>query len=204
MSNLPPDNEYQPLAFHPKNIILVLALSSSTALFLAFSVAYMYTRIEMNIPPIELPSIFILNTLILIASSASIVWAKKSFIKDDTESYIKALITTLILSFVFLIAQFYGWKQLFSQEVFINTNTTASYLYVISGMHFLHVIAGIPFLAYFIFIARKHMKEPVSVLVYFSDPEKRLSLRLLTLYWHFIDALWIYLVLFFWINHLFS
>ena len=47
------------------------------------------------------------------------------------------------------------------------------------------------------------MKEPVSVLVYFSDPEKRLKLRLLTIYWHFLDGLWIYLVLFFWVNYLF-
>ena len=46
------------------------------------------------------------------------------------------------------------------------------------------------------------MREPVSVLIYFSDPEKRLKLRMLTMYWHFMDALWIYLVVFLLINRL--
>jgi cytochrome c oxidase subunit 3 len=91
---------------------------------------------------------------------------------------------------------------LFNQAIYINSDTSAGYLYVISGLHFAHVIGGIPFLGYFIWQARKKMQEPVSVLVYFSDPEKRLKLRLLTIYWHFLDALWIYLVLFFFINYL--
>jgi len=204
MNNQPRNNEYQSFAFHPSNIILTLTLFSMTALFLAFSVAYMYTRIEMNIPPIKLPAIFILNTIILLGSSATMMRAKKAYLRDDTDGYINALIFTLVLSVLFLIAQFIGWVQLFQNSIPINHNTTASYLYVISGMHFLHVIGGIPFLIYFIYVAKKHMKEPVSVLVYFSDPAKRLRLRLLTIYWHFIDALWIYLVLFFWLNYLFS
>jgi len=64
------------------------------------------------------------------------------------------------------------------------------------------LLFGIPFLAWFYWMAKKKMVEPVSVLVYFSDPEKKLRLRLLTIYWHFLDGLWIYLVLFFWINYL--
>ena len=95
------------------------------------------------------------------------------------------------------------WQQLVNQNIFLASNNMASYLYLISGLHFLHVIAGLPFLILFYVVARKRMKEPVSVLVYFSDPEKRLKLRLLTRYWHYLDGLWIYLVLFFLINRLF-
>jgi cytochrome c oxidase subunit 3 len=64
-----------------------------------------------------------------------------------------------------------------------------------------HVIAGLPFLVMFYRTACKRMVDPVTVLVYFSDPEKRLKLRLLTVYWHFLDGLWIYLVLFLGINY---
>ena len=95
-----------------------------------------------------------------------------------------------------------GWSQLFANQVYIHSDNSAGYLYVISGLHIAHVIAGLPFLAAFFWTARKRMKEPVSVLVYFSDPEKRLKLRLLTIYWHFLDGLWIYLVVFFFINYL--
>jgi len=79
----------------------------------------------------------------------------------------------------------------------------AAYLYLISAIHLAHVIAGIPFLGYFIYNAIKKMVSPVSVLVYFSDEDKKRGLDLLTLYWHFLDGLWIYLVLFFLVNYLF-
>jgi cytochrome c oxidase subunit 3 len=69
-------------------------------------------------------------------------------------------------------------------------------------VHLAHVVAGLPVLIRFYVIAKKRMIDPVTVLVYFSDPEKRLKLRLLTVYWHFLDVLWIYLVVFFGINAL--
>lgn len=194
--------EYHSYAFHPYNVILGLLLFSISALFLSLSLAFIYSRIQNGLPPIKLPNIFLFNTLILLASSATMVWAKKAYKKDDTVQYQQALLATICLSLLFMIAQFYGWYQLFSQEIFINSDNSAGYLYVISGLHFAHVIAGLPFLGSFLWVAYKRMKEPVSVLVYFSDPEKRLRLRLLTIYWHFLDALWIYLVLFFWINYL--
>jgi len=130
------------------------------------------------------------------------VWAKRAYKADHTLNYQRALVATMVLSVVFMIVQFIGWRQLFNQDIFINSSNSASYLYVISALHFAHVIAGLPFLGVFLWRARRDMKEPVTVLVYFSDPEKRLRLRLLTIYWHFLDALWIYLVIFFWVNYL--
>ncbi len=187
-------NEYDSFAFHPQNILLFLVLMGISALFLSLSAAFVYTRVQNGLPPLRLPNIFILNTLILLASSGTMVWAKRAYKADHTRHYQRALIATLALSIVFMIAQSIGWYTLFTQAVFINSNNSAAYLYVISIVHFAHVI--------FIWRARKHMKEPVTVLVYFSDPEKQLKLRLLTIYWHFLDGLWIYLVLFFWINYL--
>ncbi|MEM1322068.1 MAG: cytochrome c oxidase subunit 3 [Bacteroidota bacterium] len=202
MENRNSDTEEQrSMFFHPYNILLSLVLFSITTLFLAFSAAYIYTRFEARTPPIKLPIIFLFNTVILLASSVSMNWAKQSYKNDNTTTYQMALVTTIVLSLIFMVAQFIGWRQLFGQEIFINYSNTASYLYVISGLHFAHVVAGLPFLILFLVTAHRRMKEPVSVLVYFSDPEKLLKLRLLTVYWHFLDALWIYLVLFFYINY---
>jgi len=193
--------EYQSMAFHPYNIILTLVLMGVVSLFMAFSISYIYSSTQMNIPPVKLPNIFLFNTVILIASSAAMMWANKSYKEDHTENYQRALILTIVLSLIFLVAQYFGWKALFDNNVFINSTTTASYLYLISFLHFAHVIAGLPFLGLFLYVAYYRMKEPVSVLVYFSDPEKLLKLRLLTRYWHFLDLLWIYLVLFFYANY---
>lgn len=196
-----PHNEYAYLAFHPKNIILVLLLMGLSTIFIALSLAYVYNRVTQELPPLRLPILFLVNTLILLGSSSTMVWAKKSYLDDHTENYQRALWFTLGLSLLFMIAQAVAWYMLFSDGVLMSSDNSAGYLYVISGLHFAHVIAGLPFLGYFIHQARYHMKEPVSVLVYFSDPEKRLNLRLLGIYWHFLDVLWIYLVIFFYINY---
>ncbi len=188
------------MAFHPYNIYLMLVLAGIVMLFLALSASFIYSRIDGQIPVIQVPPIFLFNTLILLASSYTMVWAKRCYLNDETQNYQKALMATIVLTLIFMVAQLIGWQQLFNQEIFIHSNNGAGYLYVISFLHFAHVIAGLPFLILFLWAAKKRMKEPVSVLVYFSDPLKRLKLRLLTVYWHFLDALWVYLVLFLWIN----
>ena len=187
---------------HPQFIILFLILAAISALFFGFTFAYLYSRIHQGIPPVKLPTLFYWNTLILLLSSATLWKAKKSYLEDDTQKYKIALSATLILTFLFLIAQISAWNQLSNSAVFLTSSPMSSYLYVISFVHFAHVIAGIPFLTYFILIAYKKMKSPVSVLLYFSDDDKKRKLDLLTIYWHFLDALWLYLVVFFLINYL--
>ena len=197
--NNPPDRS---LVLHPYNIFLTLLLASITVLFLSFSVAFVYTRVDENMPAIELPLIFYFNTLILIGSSFTMCWAKQCYLEDKTEHYQLALLITIILTLIFMFCQYLGWSELINRQLFISTDNSSSYLYLISGLHFAHVLTGLPFLITFLIAARVKMREPVSVLIYFSDSEKRLKLRLLTIYWHFLDVLWIYLVLFFYVNSL--
>ncbi len=199
----PPIDESQDnFAFHPKNVVLMLLIISLTMLFLTLTAAFVYTRVQSDLPPIKLPILFLVNTGILLASSYTMIRAKRAYLADNTKEYTNMLWITLGLSFFFLGMQCVAWYQLFAQQIYITSDNSAGYLYVISFLHFAHVIGGIPFLGVFLYRARKYMREPVSVLVYFSDPAKRLNLRLLTIYWHFLDALWIYLVVFFFINQL--
>jgi cytochrome c oxidase subunit 3 len=101
-----------------------------------------------------------------------------------------------------MVMQMIAWTMLIQNNIYLGSSTTAAFLYVISFVHLVHVVAGIPFLYLFYRAAKKRMVDPVTVLVYFSDPEKQLKLRLLTVYWHFLDFLWVYLVLFFAVNML--
>lgn len=187
---------------HPKQIVITLVIIAVTALFLAFSFSYLYTRIQSGIPPVKLPTLFYFNSLFLIASSVTLWYAKKSYEADKTSQYKLYIGTTIILSVSFLVLQIFAWIQLKNMNIFIDAANTGSYLYLISATHFLHVIGGIPFLTVFLIKAIKNMKTPVSVLVYFSDPDKKRDLKLLTIYWHYLDLLWIYLVLFFLVNWL--
>jgi cytochrome c oxidase subunit 3 len=195
-------SEYDNFAFHPYNVMLFLVLMAITALFLTLSIAFIYTRVQSGVEGIRLPWLFGFNTLLLLGSSYTMMKAGSHYKQDNTLGYQNALKYTIWLSLVFLLMQFFAWRQLFSNNIFINTDNAASYLYLLSALHFAHVIAGLPFLFLFLRAARNHMREPVTVLVYFSDPEKRLRLRLLTIYWHFLDGLWIFLVLFLLANYL--
>lgn len=192
------------MRFHPYNILLTLVLMGVTALFFAFSAAYLYSRVQNGVPPIKLPNLFYLNTIVLLASSGTMLLAKRAYLNDETDRYQLMLGGTIFLTIIFLFSQLFAWQNLFNQQIFVNYSNTASYVYVISVLHFAHVVAGLPFLVFFLWVAIKRMKEPVSVLVYFSDPEKRLKLNLLTKYWHYLDGLWVYLVLFFWLNYVFQ
>ncbi len=187
---------------HPSYIVLTLILLGITSLFLGLSGSYLYQRVQSGAPPIELPSLFYFNTLLLLGSSLTLIMAHKMYLEDNTRAYQSYLVVTLILTLAFLGFQFLAWNQLQNQEIFVNYSNMASYIYLISAVHLLHVLAGIPFIAFFIYDSYKKMKTPVSVLVYFSDPAKKRKLTLLSWYWHFLDGLWIYLILFFFINYL--
>ena len=144
---------------HPIYIKITLVLGSITALFLGFSFAYIYSRIQSGEAPVDIPILF-------------------------------------------LIGQIFAWNQMIAMNIGLASSNMASYLYVISAIHLAHVIGGLPFLGFFIRDARKRLVEPASVLVYLSDPDKKRRLMALSIYWHFIDALWIYLIIFFLVNRM--
>lgn len=186
--------------FHPKNVMLFLLLAGLSFLFLALTVSYIYIRVTNDVPPVKLPLLFLFNTVILLGSSRTMMLARKAYIEDNTLKYQHYLLRTMQLSLVFTLSQCVAWWLLFNDNILLSSSTTTAFLYVISFTHLAHVLVGLPFLYLFYRAAKKYMIDPVTVLVYFSDPEKRLKLRLLTIYWHFLDLLWIYLVLFFGIN----
>lgn len=182
---------------------LFLLLLSLTMLFMAFSIGYVFTRSQNTADGIYLPPIFIINSFILLASSYFMNKANKAYKDDDTQGYQKALLRTMLLTISFMGAQGIGWIYFKPLLIGENIGNGVNYLYAISGLHFAHIIGGIPFLAVFLYNAYKKMDEPMTVLLYFSDPVKRMRLQLLTIYWHFLDGLWIFLVLFFLLNMLF-
>lgn len=187
---------------HPSYILMYLILGSVTMLFVAFSGAYIYTRFHHNAPPIKLPTLFYVNMLWLIASSIMLQRTKSYYLEDNTVSYKRGLVITLLCTLVFLVLQIMAWRQLLSQDIFLNYSNMSAFMYLITGIHFLHVVIGIPFLMMFILEAWRYMQSPMTVLIYFSDDHKKRKLHIFSIYWHFLDGLWVYLVLFFGVNYL--
>ncbi len=194
-------NDFRSLTTHPYSIMMYLVLAGLTMIFLGLSAAYLYTRLTTGVAPIKIPWLFLINTLVLSGSSWMLRNANKQYKADDTEGYQKALWGTFIFTIVFMILQFVAWQMLWVENPNLENGNMRNYVWAISIIHFFHIIGGLPFFIIFIITAHFRMRDPVSVLVYFSDPLKQLRLRLLTLYWQFLDYLWLYLMVFFWGNY---
>lgn len=195
-------SDYKNLILHPYKIMLFFLLISVSMIFVGVIAAYIYQRIEMKFEPVRLPYVFILNACILLLSSYTLNLATKAYLDDDTERYKKMLLATLGMTLLFMAAQAASWYWMYNTGQFPETGVGGQYIIVFGVLHFVHIFAGLPFFILFIVAAYKRMKEPVSVLIYFSDPEKKMKLRLLSVYWHYLDALWWILVLFFTFNYL--
>ncbi len=184
--------------------MMYLVLAGLTMIFFGLSAAYLYTRVTMGVQPIQMHWLFLCNTVVLAGSSWTLRKAKTFYLNDNTEGYQRALWGTLLLTILFMVLQFVAWQYLRADnaQLLAKSKVMNDYVWAISIIHFFHIIGGLPFFVVFLVVAYRRMKEPVSVLVYFSDPLKQLKLRLLSMYWHFLDYLWIYLMLFFWLNYL--
>lgn len=183
-------------------LYLYIMLLGLTILFIVFAIGYVSTRAAHGNGAVYLPPIFIVNSLLLLGGSWTMNQANKAYREDKTNRYQLALWGTLFLTVFFLLLQVMGWTVYYKELLGDDIGIGKQYLYAISGLHFAHVVVGLPFLIVFIVTAYVRMKEPVSVLVYFSDPGKKMRLELITTYWHFLDGLWLFLVLFFLLNML--
>ncbi len=194
-------DDFRSLGTHPYNIMMILLLASLTMIFIGLSGAYLYSRFQAGEPPIKIPFIFVFNTFILAGSSVTLDRAKKAYLSDQTLQYQRMLVLTVLLTMLFMVMQYVGWNILLAENPQIGIGNMRGYVYAISIIHLCHILAGLPFLLAFLYVAIVRMKEPVSVFVYFSDPLKQLKLKMLSMYWHFLDILWIYLVVFFYVNY---
>jgi len=161
-------------------------------MFAGLTSAYIVRQAEGNWVHFSLPNLFYVTTLIILGSSATMMWAVKSAKADQLDRLSKALLSTTILGIGFVIGQYYAWQELFSGGIYLNGNPSGSFLYIITGLHAAHVLLGLFFLL--IVLGMSYKKK--------LEAKKIFYVELLTTYWHFMGGLWIYLFLFLLFNHL--
>ena len=174
---------------HPYVIAIWIACAAIVMMFAALTSAYIVRKGAGNWLEFKLPTQFVYNTFVILLSSASMQIAYNSYKKGNYKLYKFSLVITLILGIVFSIIQYSGWKSLDSVGVTLTGNPAGSFIYVIPGIHLAHLIGGI----FALILACFHA---------FTLPEKysetrKVRLEVTTTYWHFVDFLWIYLILFF-------
>jgi len=173
---------------HPLKLALWVAVASMVMMFTALTSAYVVRRAGGNWLEFDLPNIFYWNTLVIVVSSLTLHGAYFAFKRGAERVYKSLLLVTFVLGLGFLFMQYLGWLDLTEMGVPLKTNPSSDFIYVISGLHGLHVIGGIAVLLVGILIA---FARPFKV-----TPVRQLRLELSLTYWHFVDLLWIYLIVF--------
>ena len=83
----------------------------------------------------------------------------------------------------------------------ITENLSGSFIYVITAAHGVHIIAGLVVMLVFIVHAFRNRKDPIYELRDIINPKRQLNLELLVSYWHYVDAVWVYLYVFLYLNY---
>jgi cytochrome c oxidase subunit 3 len=143
----------------------------------------------------RMPSVLYFNTVILFASSYALEVARKrvaAFARDLQSSRsvpLAWLYVTLGLGLVFVGGQYAAWTQLRAQGLYLATNPSSAFFYLLTFMHALHVLGGLGGLT--LVISRLSRQVPTL---------RRSTLDTASYYWHFMDVLWLYLLLLLWMK----
>ena len=139
--------------------------------------------------PFDLPKAVLVSTFLILTSSVTYQFAQKSLYKDNQTTAKDWLLATTVFGGMFIASQLMAWLQLVQRGVYMESNPYAGFFYILTAVHALHVIGGIIALGYILL----RTWQPTD-----SDAElvqrKQISTSV-GWYWHFLDGLWIVLVL---------
>ena len=179
----------------PFTFMMYLAIFGSSLLFLFILFVFLKKEFDNQNIRVPLLPIFWVSTLFILASSASISWANRVFRNQKFQSYRISISITLLLGFLFLAAQLLGWQQLFDANITMANDTGGSFIYILSGLHIVHTAGGVIALIAAVVDAWRN-RNYVDSFVYAVNPPNQLRLKLISIYWHFVDVLWLILFLF--------
>lgn len=171
---------------NPWKFIIWLFIISIIMLFAAFTSAYLVRRAEGNWVEFEIPIVFYISTIVLILSSYSMHLSVNSA-KEGNEGKLKQwIVVTFISGVLFLVLQVIGWQNLQSAGVYVKGNPAESFYYILTGVHFFHIISGLAVLFYALISTFKGK----------ITAGNTTQIEVCATYWHFLDVLWIYLFIF--------
>lgn len=165
---------------------LWMGLAAIVMLFAAFTSALVVRKgMTSDWVPTTLPPVIYLNTLILLSSSLTLEISRRSLTAGLGRRFGRWLHATVFLGVTFVVGQLVAWRQLASHGVYLATNPSSSFFYLLTAAHGVHLMGGIVALFYLVFRVRSIN----------TAPRGPVSVDLTAIYWHFMDALWIYILL---------
>ena len=169
--------------------LLWIGIFSMVMFWAGLTSAYIVRADNGNWLLFNVPSIFIISTAVIITSSITMFYAYNSAKKNNYSQVTLGLLITLVLGFVFVYCQYQGWMELYSKDIVLGgkkSNASGSFFILFVLAHWAHLFGGIISLT--ITLLKSLRKR--------YNAENTLGLELCSIYWHFLDILWVYLFLF--------
>jgi cytochrome c oxidase subunit 3 len=172
---------------HPHKFTLWVAIGSILMMFAGLTSAFIVKSNQVGWRTITLPKVFWISTVVIMISSVTLQMALRSFKQREMNRYRSLIGLTLLLGIAFIVLQWFGFQNLWEQQITFRGSGAGQFLYVIFGLHAVHVIGGL--IALVIIFIKAFVGK---IKLYSSVP-----VEVMASYWHFVDLLWIYLLVFF-------
>lgn len=176
-------------------IVMLLFIGSEAFFFIALIIAYVYYRNFTDVTDTVAKYLDALRTgiftLFLIASSVSLIFSKKAFLKGNHLRYKILMTITILLGIIFIIGQINEYVGLYDKQVTLKQDIFGSSFFALTGFHGLHVIIGIIVLSILLVISLGKMRIVTLSAIHGAD-----------MYWHFVDVVWLFVFYFVYITPL--
>jgi cytochrome c oxidase subunit 3 len=184
--------------FHPYETLLYLAMVSSGLIFLFLVVAFLYSGLnQLEGLNHRMPIAFLISTFMLVLSGYTATKMRLHYQEENIPKLEASLRNTFVLGVAFTILQFAGWKELTDMGINFTGIPSGSFLYLLSGIHIFHLLGAMIFALMLLIQLRRTQEDGIRKLILVTNPYEKMRIRLFTVYWHFMDAIWLILFLLF-------
>jgi cytochrome c oxidase subunit 3 len=169
---------------------LFVLLAASTMVFAALTSAFVVRRgLSDDWASMAKPHLLWVNTAVLLASSFVLDLSRRALKAGNRSRFNLCWTAGTVLGILFLIGQAIVWRQLKDAGVFIASNPSSSFFYVLTASHAFHLLGGVLALVY----------VDVQALRLRLGPAKRTVIDVTAIFWHFLDGIWVYLMVLFYV-----
>lgn len=173
---------------HPFKLAIYVAIIAIGIMFVFLTLGFVLTK---SSELFKLPSFFTVSTGIILISGVFISNITKKLKEDVIQKLYINLIYILILGVLFCATQYLGFRALYQNGIIWGKNISYTYLYLLSGLHLVHFLAGMIYAIYLLVKIKIAKSSAVKELIYTTDPYELMLLELLKIYWHFMGFLWL-------------
>lgn len=187
-----PEQKRQLLGMETGTIATWLFIVTEGLLFAGLFLAYFYLSADHGPwPPRGLPKLDLLYalglTVVLLASGVTLYWARRGLERGNRSQFNYGLAATILLGLAFLVGQAYEYRTMFSEGLTPWAGAYGSTFYAVTGTHGAHVVFGLVLLG--LVGARAWLRGHF-------DADRHLFVKTASYYWHFVDGIWLLIVLF--------